>query len=192
MATSNCRWFPVSTIPPALLDAEGKFNMDAFSTGDQAVSLIGNENWGRIGEAVALDIQGKGEDAADAVATIAAAKVSVAQDNSNGKWYALVDASQLEYGTYAQLFELRCGMSANMPYVIGGALVLGLIGFGVGYGKFSKHGRGVPAYGLMGATVGLAVGAIGGHVLAGVLTPKYMKTAGMGALSVTRRRRGAR
>lgn len=193
MATSNCRWFPVKTIPAALLNAEGKFNMDAFSSGDQGASLVGVENWNKIGEAVILDIQGKGEDAADALATVGAAKISVAQDNSNGKWYALVDASQLEYGTYAQLFELRCGMAANMPFVIGGALLLGLGGFAVGYAKSTKHGKGVPAYAFMGATVGLVVGALGGHLLAKVATPSYMKTAGMGALSVTsRRRRGAR
>jgi len=178
MASSNCRWFP-APIPAAFLGSDGKINMGPFSTGDQAVLLVGEENWGKIGEAVALDIQGSGEDAADAVAVIAAAKVSVAQDNATGKWYALVDASQLEYGTYAQLFVLKCGAMAGMPYIVGGALLLGLIGFGVGYAK-----KGVPAYGLMGATVGLAAGALGGYALAGVFTPKYMKTAGMGLLDV--------
>ncbi len=182
MATSNCRWFPTA-IPAALKTPDGKINMSAFSTGDTGISLVGEANWTKIGEAVVLDVMGAGEDGSDASAIAAAAKISVAQDNTTGKWYALADASQLEYGTYAQLFVLKCGAMANMPYIIGGALLLGLVGFGVGY-----HKKGIPAYAFMGATLGMAAGALGGYALGVVATPSYMKTAGMGALSVRRRR----
>jgi hypothetical protein len=167
---SDCRWIPTTATPSGSLNADGTINKAAFSSGSQAILLVGQGNYDRIGEAVVLDIIGKGEQAGDATSIAMDATIAVMQDNANGKWYALVTSKEgAEYGSYVGLFELKCGVALRWPFMVGGAVILGGLGLALGP-KLVK--------GKKGATLGALVGILA----AKLATPAYMKSAGLGAL----------
>jgi hypothetical protein len=172
----NCRWIPSSVTPSGSLNPDGTVNWAAFSTGDQAVLIVGKENYDKIVEAVVLDIVNQGEDAADASAIAGGSQISVMQDNVNSKYYAVADSTKAG-NAYIGFFELKCGAALNYPFMIGGAVVLGGIGFALG-GKLGKGKHKA----LLGALVGSAAGVGAGLLAAKLATPSYMKAAGLGAV----------
>jgi hypothetical protein len=192
---SDCRWIPTTTTPSGALNADGTINWAAFSSGSDAVTLVGQENLDRVFEAVLLDVINKGEDPADAQVIALAAKVHILLDNVNGKYYALADATATS--SYAGFFVQKCGVALNLPWMLLGAGVLGGIGMAIGsrFGKGGKRkGAGFSAKNAaIGGLAGVAAGAGFGFLAAKLATPSYMKAAGLGRISRSayRRRRVA-
>jgi hypothetical protein len=182
---SDCRWIPSTATPSGSLNEDGTINEAAFTSDpDSMALLIGQENVDKIGPAAILDIVNKGEDSADAYAIVSSAKISIILDNGNGKWYAAVVNSG-EYGAYVGLFELKCGLALNLPWMLLGGALLGFLGLAVG-GRFGSD-KAKKRNAVIGAVAGSATGAVAGVLLAKLATPSYMKSAGLGA--VVRRRR---
>jgi hypothetical protein len=181
MNMSECRWIPTKVTPNGALNADGTINDAAFiSAHDQMVAAIGQRAYDRLVESVILDVIGQGEDAADAYTISQEADYGVIQDTVNGRWYALV-IHVSEYSSYANLFELKCGVALAVPWMVGGAVVLGAIGVGLG-AKLAKGKKGL----VLGGVTGAAAGAGAGVLLAKLATPSYMKSAGLGGLGRTR------
>lgn len=175
---SKCRWIPTTVTPSGSLNPDGTLNTAAFTDNREEIAArIGQENLESLMDAIQLDIVNKGEDAADALAILYKSEIGVMQDNANGKFYAVAINNESEYGSYAGVFEMRCGVSLNLPWIVGGATILGLTGYAIGSGR--KHAA-------IGAGAGAAAGAVVGLLLSKLATPAYQKSAGLGAV---RRRR---
>jgi len=189
---SDCRWIPTTSTPSGSLNADGTINWAAFSSGDDAVALVGQENIDKVAEAVVLDVINQGEDPGDAQAIAGAVKIHILLDNANGKYYALADATATS--GYAGLFVQKCGVALNLPWMLGGAVILGGIGLAIGsrYGK-GRKGAVSKRNALLGGLAGVAAGAGAGFLVAKLATPSYMKSAGLGRVprNASRRRRVA-
>jgi hypothetical protein len=185
MATSNCRWFPVAVdkVPSYFITEVNKLNFaNLVKVTDFAAGPLSEAELTLAVNALTTDIVAQGEDVEDAAALVTQSAFYIGQEGGN--YYAFFDTPS---GVF--VYKEKCGAMAQLPYIIGGAALLGLGGFAWGYSRKAKGG-GVPAYALMGAAVGVLVGAGAGYGLAALATPKYMKNvAGMGLISTQFSRR---
>jgi len=151
----------------AVMTKAANVSNDVMSTADLAL----------LGQALVSDIIAQGEDAADAEAILASGTTWIG--NYNGVLYAFMDT---QAGVF--VYKQTCGAMAQLPYIIGGAALLGIGGFAYGYSRKGKgKKKGIPAYALMGATVGVLAGAGGGYLLSKLATDAFTKSASqMGAV----------
>lgn len=174
MTTKDCRWYTVAPdkLPASFIVEGNKLNFAALQevTDFAAGPLPEAELTGAI-NAVVLDFVNQGEDAADASATVAASKFYIGTEGKGT--YAFFDTPS---GVF--VYKESCSsIMINLPWVLGGAAVLGLVGFAAG----SKM-KGGSKYKTLGfAAAGMALGAGAGVLVGKLATPSYMKTAGLGA-----------
>jgi hypothetical protein len=175
----------VDKVPSYFITGGNALNFSVLTkAADLAEGVLSTGDFAMIGKTFVNDVVAQGEDAADAEAILSTATVWVGQ--YNGSVYAFIDSQS---GVFVYL--RKCGAMAQLPYIIGGAALLGTIGFAYGYSKKGGKGRksGIPAYALMAATIGVLGGAGGGYLLSKLATDSFTKSADkMGALRVNRSR----
>jgi len=186
MATTSCRWFLVAQekLPSYFITGGNQLNTSVMvSPADGIASgAISLADLTFAMQAVVEEFVRQGEDAADAEATLEQGNAYLG--DYNGQLYMIFDTASGVFIT-----QQKCGVSAQLPFVIGGAALLGIGGFAWGYSRKGKgKKRGVPAYALMAATVGMLAGAAGGYGVARLMSSQQTKAwEKMGLLNVERK-----
>lgn len=175
MATKDCRWYPIAPdkLPASFIVEGNKLNFAALQkVTDFAAGPLPEAELTAAVNAVILDFVSGGEDAADAAATVAASQFYIGTEGKGT--YAFFDSPS---GVF--VYKEQCSSAMiNLPWMVGGAAILGLVGFAVG--SKMKGGSKYKTLGM--AVVGMVAGAGAGFLVGKVATPSYMKTAGLGRL----------
>lgn len=162
MSKTNCRWVQITPeeVPSYFLVTGGNtvdFNvMDPVT--DVANGPIAEEKLLAAIDALSKDIVAQGEDEADATAIISSSTLHIGS-------YASVNYAFFDTPNGVFVFKEKCGVMAFLPYVLGGAVVLGIAGFSFGYAKKLHDGTHSKSSALAGATVGMLVGMAGGYAV---------------------------
>ena len=168
MATT-CRWFAVAenAVPSYFRTQDGSLDTTKVISAADAASqgVVSTTDLALAVQNVVNSFVKQGEDEADATANVNQGKTYVGRyDNTLYIFFVTAEAG-------VWVYKQKCGMSAQLPIMILGAGALGLGGFV--WGKRGK--KGFPAKALMGATVGVLVGAALGYGLSALATDKTTK-----------------
>lgn len=139
---ASCRWIELKKLPSGITDAK-ELPWVVVSK-----SNAFDERVGMLIETVVKDIVLQGEDAADAVAISLSGQMSLA--DYDGVTYGLFLSPD-----YNRIYQLVCGVRAELPWMIVGAIVGGIGGFVVGNKVMGQS--------LMGSAVGILIGTAGGY-----------------------------
>ena len=141
---SSCRWIELKKLPPGITDAKQL----PWTVVTPAKAF--DERAGMLIEAIVKDIVLQGEDVADAVAISLAGQMSLAE--YDGVTYGL-----FLHDDYNRIYQMVCGVRAELPWMIVGGLAGGIGGFVVGNKVMGQS--------LMGSAVGILVGTAGGYAV---------------------------
>jgi hypothetical protein len=187
MATTNCRWQPLTTatLPSYFITTTGLAH-DRLIDRDTALNkgIVSIADLTLAAQNVVDQFVKEGEEADDGMANITQGKTWVGEYQGD----VFIFFETVEAGVFG--YKRACGVAAQLPFVIGGAALLGVGGFAYGYSRKKGGGRGVPAYGLMGAAVGILAGAGLGYLAGKAFTSPTTKGistyAGMGLIDARR------
>lgn len=179
MATSACKWKQIAwdSAPAALFmtNADGSVSVDKNYVEDAGEALSdGTASLGKQSlmlQALRTDFLATGEDQADFDAELERANLYFGA--YEGKLYGI---AQLTSGYW--VYRQDCGLTAYLPYVLGGAVLAGVGGFAIG--RKQKHA-------LVFSTVGLLAGGVLGYGAARLFTDATTKAyQKMGMVTVRR------
>ena len=139
---ASCRWIELKKLPAGLTDAK------QLPWTEVTAAKAYDERVGMLIELVVKDVVLQGEDASDAVAIALSGQISLA--DYNGVTYGLFLSND-----YTNIYQLVCGVRAELPWMIVGAVAGGIGGFVVGNKVMGQS--------LMGSTIGILIGAAGGY-----------------------------
>ena len=141
---ASCRWIELKKLPPGLTDAK------QLPWVEVTPAKAFDERVGMLIELVVKEIVLQGEDAADGVAIALSGQVSLA--DYDGVTYGLFLSDD-----YNNIYQLVCGVRAELPWMIVGGITGGIAGFVAGDKVLGQS--------LMGSAVGILVGTAGGYAV---------------------------
>jgi|GEM_PF-4568350 len=175
MATT-CRWQEVAQDKvPAYFSVEGKLNTSVLHSPAEAMDkgVISMADLTFMMSALVRTFTLQGEDAADAEALVSQGNAYVG--SYGGGLYAFFDTAA---GVF--VYKQVCGLMANLPWVLGGAVLFGGLGAVWGYTRKGMKKKIVPL-----AMLGVVGGGLGGYLAARLMIDKATRSAEkMGLLSV--------